>query len=345
VIGAPPAPEPSAAAESPPEPDSGPEREFTVEARSQRQMIVRRFFRHKLAVASLIVFVLIALFAFVGPKLWPYKAGQLYAETGQVLRGQTVGGPTLSEPPRCHGDYKGVPARLRDGPCAPHVMGSDGVGHDMMAQIMRGSQKSLQIAIVVALVATFFGVIVGAVAGYYGGGVDTVLMRATDLFLTVPLIAVAGTLSHHVNGGGWWLLALILAALGWMLIARVIRGEILSLREKEFVEAARALGASDSRIIFRHILPNVAGSIIVNATLVVASAILIETALSYLGLGVKAPDTSLGLLISENQAAFQTRPWLFWFPGLFIVVIALAVNFIGDGLRDAFDPKQTRVRA
>jgi peptide/nickel transport system permease protein len=131
----------------------------------------------------------------------------------------------------------------------------------------------------------------------------------------------------------------------WTSTARIVRGEFLSLREKEFVEAARAIGAPDRRIIFKHILPNVVGPVIVSATLVVATAILLETALSYLGLGVKRPDTSLGLLVSDYQTAFQSRPWLFWFPGLFIIVIALSINFIGDGLRDAFDPRQTRVRA
>jgi peptide/nickel transport system permease protein len=170
-------------------------------------------------------------------------------------------------------------------------------------------------------------------------------MRFTDLALTIPALAIAATLGRQVKGGGWWLLALIIAGTSWMSIARIIRGEFLSLREKEFVESARAIGASDRRIIFRHMLPNVVGQVIVAATLAVASAILVETALSYLQLGVKRPDASLGLIISEYQRAFATRPWLFWFPGLFIIVIALSINFIGDGLRDALDPKQNRVRA
>ena len=278
------------------QPSAGPEREFTVEARTQWKMVTRRFFRHRLAVAALGVFVVIFLFAFVGQRFWPYHAGALYGEVGQVRKGSAIGGPTLSEPKRCHGDYTEIIAqRFKDGPCAPHFFGSDGNGHDMVAQTMRGSQISLSIALMVAAMATSVGVVVGAIAGYYRGWVDAILMRATDLFLTIPLVAVAGTLSVHVKGGRWWVLAIILAGLGWMPIARVIRGEFLSLREKEFVEAARALGASDRRIIFRHILPNVVGSIIVNATLVVAAAILLETALSYLGLGVKSPDTSLGL--------------------------------------------------
>jgi peptide/nickel transport system permease protein len=147
------------------------------------------------------------------------------------------------------------------------------------------------------------------------------------------------------SGGSSITLAILLGGLGWTSLARLVRGEFLSLREKEFVEAARAMGAGSARIIFRHIMPNAFGTIIVNATLTIAGAILLETAVSFLGFGVQAPDTSLGKLISEYQDAFLTRPWLFWWPGLFIVAIALSVNFVGDGLRDAFDPKQTRVRA
>jgi peptide/nickel transport system permease protein len=144
--------------------------------------------------------------------------------------------------------------------------------------------------------------------------------------------------------GSWWVIAVILAALTWPYVSRVVRGVVLSLREQEFIEAARALGASDSRIIVRHLLPNALGPIIVSATILVATAILTETALSFLGVGVRTPDTSLGQLVSNAKDALNTRPWLFYFPGLFIIAIALTINFVGDGLRDAFDPRQTRLR-
>jgi peptide/nickel transport system permease protein len=291
-----------------------PEREFTVKARSQRQLIMRRFFRHKLAVASLIVFVLVALLAFLGPHFWHYG-------------------------------YKEITPDADQAPSWTHPFGTDQLGRDYLAQVLRGAQKSIQIALLVALLSTTVGVLFGTVSGYFRGWVDNGLMRVADLVLTIPAIALAACLSRQLKGGDWWLLAFILAAVTWPTTARIVRGEFLSLREKEFVEAARAIGASDRRIIVKHMLPNVVGPMIVAATLVVAGAILTETALSYLGLGVKRPDTSLGLLVSDYQTAFQTRPWLFWFPGLFIIVIALSVNFIGDGLRDAFDPKQTRVRA
>jgi ABC-type dipeptide/oligopeptide/nickel transport system permease subunit len=296
-----------------PPPAAGPDREFTVAARKQWQMVLRRFMHHKLAVVSLVVFVLAAMAAFFGPYLWHYSYTDITPDASQA-------------------------------PSWTHPFGTDGLGHDYLAQVLRGAQKSLQIAVVVAILATVVGGLVGAVSGYFRGWVDTGLMRFVDLMLTIPAIALAACLSRQLQGGDWWLLAFIVAGISWMSTARIVRGEFLSLREKEFVEAARAIGAKDRRIIVKHMLPNVVGPLIVSATLVVAAAILIETALSYLGLGVKPPDTSLGLLVQQAQTAFQSRPWLFWFPGLFIIVIALAINFIGDGLRDAFDPKQTRVR-
>jgi ABC-type dipeptide/oligopeptide/nickel transport system permease subunit len=305
-----------------------PEREFTVEARSQFQMVSRRFFRHRLAMGSLIVLGLMTLIAGIGGRVWKYS----YTD---ITPDKRVG-PTLDVIPWIDGDGFAF---------GDHPFGTETVGKDMLALTMRGMQKSLQIAFVVAALATLAGVLVGGTAGYFGGRVDRLLMRFVDLMLVIPLVAAGAVLSKRVQGGQWWLLAVILATFTWMALARIVRGEFLALREREFVEAARAVGAPDMRIIFKHMLPNVVGSVIVAATLTVAGAILVETALSYLGLGVKAPDTSLGLLVSQNQSAFKTAPWLFWFPGLAIIIIALCVNFIGDGLRDAFDPKQTRVRA
>lgn len=289
-----------------------PEREFTVAERSQLQLVLRRFLQHRLAVISLVVFVLLVLLAYVGGALWKHDFG--------------VFTPDNSDPPSLE-----------------HPFGTDAQGKDQFAQVLRGTQISLQIALGVAVFSTVVGTLWGAVAGYFGGLVDTVMMRISDLILTLPLIAVAAMLAHNF-GGSWWLISLVIAGLYWAYVSRVARGVVLSLREKEFIEAARALGASDARIILRHLVPNALGSIIVNATILIAVAILLETALSYLGFGVRAPDTSLGLLVSEAQTALTTRPWLFYFPGLFIILIALTINFIGDGLRDALDPQQTKVR-
>jgi ABC-type dipeptide/oligopeptide/nickel transport system permease subunit len=292
------------------------EREFTVVRRSQTQMVIRRFMAHKLAVGSLVVFLLVVVVSLIGGRFWKYGYADITDE--------------FSSPPSLE-----------------HPMGTDDIGHDSFAQVLRGAQKSVQVALMVAFLATTIGAVIGALAGYYRGWIDAALMRFTDLVLTIPSIAILAVLAATVTeqAGNWFFIGLVLALLQWTYIARVVRGTFLSLREKEFVEAARALGASDARIMFRHLLPNATGSIIVNATITVAVAILIETALSYLGLGIRPPDTSLGLLISTGQQAATTRPWLFYFPGLIIVIIALTINFIGDGLRDAFDPTQTRVRA
>jgi peptide/nickel transport system permease protein len=197
------------------------------------------------------------------------------------------------------------------------------------------------------LFSTAVGVLVGAIAGFYRGFVDAALMRFTDLFLVIPDLAVLLVVANHFRGrsGNWLAIALVITAFAWMYQARLTRSEFLALREREFVRSARALGASDVRIIWRHLLPNALGSIIVNATLTVAVAVLTESTLSFLGFGISPPDTSLGRLVSDGVSAAQTRWWLFYAPGLWLVLLLLCVSFLGDGLRDAFDPKQDRVRA
>lgn len=324
-------------------PDDQPEREFTVRARSQRQMVTRRFFHHRLAVISLAVFAGVVLLAFVGAAFWRWD----FTEPTPIDPANPRGAPTLDLIPFIDGDGFQI---------GDHPFGKDNIGRDYFALTLRGAQRSIVIAVTVGLLATFIGSVVGAIAGFYRGLVDNLLMRLVDVVLTMPLLLVAAVLGRRsgdipvlsrvfVGGNQIYLLALTIALASWASLSRVIRGEFLSLREKEFVEAARAIGTPNRRIIFKHMLPNVSGSIIVNATLLISSAILIETALSFVGLGVRAPDTSLGFLVSEYDNAFTTRPWLFWWPGMFIVAIALSINFIGDGLRDAFDPRQTRVRA
>jgi peptide/nickel transport system permease protein len=207
---------------------------------------------------------------------------------------------------------------------------------------MNGARRSLMIMFVIGAVSGFIGVVVGSIAGFYGKRVDAVLMRLVDFIQTVPTIIIAAVIGKAAGRVGPLFLALFLGILGWTGLARLVRAQFLSLREMEFVDAARVAGASNLRIAFKHILPNAVGQIIVSVTLIMAGAILTETALSYLGFGVVAPDVSLGLLISQYESSFTTRPWLFWWPGFFIIAIALCVNFIGDGLRDAFDPRQRR---
>lgn len=308
---------------------------LSIKARTQGELVFRRFVRHRGAMIGLVVFVGIVVLALSSIGFGPVPGwwDKSYTGTGSVVDG---GRPTLDVFP-AFVDGDGVA-------WGEHPFGQDSIGRDYFATTMRGAQQSLQIALLVGLVSTVVGTIVGSAAGYFGGGVENVLMRAVDVIITIPLLLLAAVVARGTDGSATTL-GLLLGIVVWTSLARLTRGEVLSLKEREFVEAARAMGAGPVRIITRHVLPNVISTIIVNATLTIAAAILLETALSFLGFGVQAPDTSLGKLIQEYQTAFATRPWLFWFPGLMIIGIALSVNFIGDGLRDAFDPRQNKVRA
>jgi peptide/nickel transport system permease protein len=308
----------------PPAPSGGPVPEpseelveFGIAVRSQWRMVLGRFFRHRLALASLVVLFLLVVIAFLG----------------EALSGYDYGRPSPDA------------AGSSQSPSTEHWFGTDAIGIDVFSQVQRGAQRSIEVAFLVALFSTSLGALVGSVAGYYRGWLDALLMRLTDLFLTIPTLAVLLVVANRYRGAqaNWLVLVFVISGLAWMPLARLVRGVALSLREREFVEAARAVGASNARIIFRHILPNCLGPIIVNGTLVVAGAILTETALSYLGFGIQPPDVSLGSLIQDGVAAANTRWWLFYPPGLFLLLFCLAVNFVGDGLRDAFDPQQ-RVR-
>ncbi len=308
---------------------------MTVVARTQGQMIRRRFVRHRAAVAGMLMLGVVLVLAFTSIGFGPVPGwwDTSYLATAEVVDG---GRPTLRVVPSfLGGDGLSLGA---------HPFGQDNIGKDYFALTMRGAQQSITIAFIVGIVATLVGSVVGAVAGYFRGRVETVLMRFTDVMITIPLVVIAAVVGRMAGNAGIVVLGVVLGLVVWTQLARLVRGEFLSLREKEFVEAARALGTRPMRIIFRHIMPNAIGVIIVSATLTIASAVLLETALSFLGFGVQKPDTSLGLLVSDYRSAMLTRPWLFWWPGVFIILIALAVNFIGDGLRDAFDPRQNRVR-
>jgi ABC-type dipeptide/oligopeptide/nickel transport system permease subunit len=287
-----------------------------LKARSQWAYARIRFFRHKLAVVSLIVLLLVALVGIFAKQVAPYGFNdQDYA---YILHKPTTDGK--------------------------HFFGTDFLGRDYLSRVIFGVRTSLWVALFVATLSTLIGTVVGAIAGYYGGVVDNLLMRLTDLFLVLPFLAVLLVASAFLGHGKPIRVAIILALLLWTGLARIIRGVFLSLREKEFVEAAKAAGASDLRIIVRHILPNTIGPIVVTMTLFVAAAILIEAALSFLGFGIDPPTPALGGLISDGQNAGLDAWWLVTFPGLVIVLVALSINFIGDGLRDALDPTQRRTR-
>jgi peptide/nickel transport system permease protein len=238
--------------------------------------------------------------------------------------------------------YSTITGQFATGPSALHPFGTDLIGHDLFAQVLEAEATSVKTAALVALIATTIGTVIGAIAGYYGKLADFLLMRFTDLILAVPLLAVLLVLANKLSkqAGSWFWIALILGLLLWTNLARQVRGAFLSLREREFVEAEHAIGASDRRIIFRHMIPNAIGPIVVTATLTIALALLIEAVLSFLGLGIQPPEVSLGSLVNSGQDAATSLPWLFFFPSGFLVVTILSINFIGDGLRDALDPTQ-----
>jgi peptide/nickel transport system permease protein len=276
------------------------------------KLIRRRFFRNKLAVTGMVIIGLMFAFAFISPYFSQWN------------------------------HYENDFANLLTPPSAEHWFGTTQTGIDVFAQTARGLQKSLIIGILVAIFSTGLSAIVGALAGYLGGRTDKSLMWFVDLLLVIPSLLVLSILSRYYQGRSWLLLVVGLTIFDWMITSRVVRGQALALRDRDFVRAARYMGIPTSRIIARHLLPNMASILIIAATLNVAGAILAETGLSYLGFGVQAPDVSLGTLIAEGTAAALTYPWLFVFAGSTLVITVLAFSFIGDGLRDAFDPGSTK---
>jgi ABC-type dipeptide/oligopeptide/nickel transport system permease subunit len=292
------------------------EREFTVKSRSQTQQALRRFMHNRLAVGGLVVWVVILLISFIYPHFYGFTFSD--QDSNALSVGPGTGG---------------------------HPLGTDEIGRDLLARMMRGIQRSTYISVIFVLIAGTLGITIGALAGYFGRWVDNVLMRIVDIILTVPiLVAIIVVAANFPNARSPLGIALFIALLGWMDLARIVRSTFLSLREREYVEAAHALGASNRRIIVKHLIPNSVGQIIVWATLGAAAAVITEAALSYLGYGVQGSDTSLGSLVAIGAQAAETRPWLFYFPGLAILLIVLAINLIGDGVRDAFDPSANRVR-
>jgi len=292
--------------------DQLPSNVVEVEARSQWQLFRRKFLRHKLAMGSLVFLILIVVAAFNAERIAPYSYDEI-----NVVRANTP--PTFED---------------------LHFFGTDQLGRDYFSRVLFGTQTSLRVAGLVAIVSTLIGTVTGAIAGYYRGWVDSILMRITDLVIIIPALAILLVAASFFGQGDPLRIAVILALLLWTSLARIVRGVFLSLREKEFVQAARAAGASDLRIMFRHMLPNTIGPIVVNMTLVLAAAIIIEATLSFLGIGVNPPTPALGVLINDGRSSMQTLWWLTIMPGLALVAIALSINFVGDGLRDALDPTQ-----
>ena len=286
----------------------------TVQEQSMARLILKRFFKHRLAgfaIAVLMILILSSVFAY----LTPYT-------------------PTQQEPTNSFQQ-----------PGAGHIFGTDELGRDIFTRILYGGRVSLTVGLLSTFLSIMLGIVVGALSGYFGGWIDSALMRITDAFLTFPTIFVLILLGAFLREQPIpWLknsvlvVIIIIAALSWMWPARLVRGLFLVLREREFVNATRALGGSDARIIIQHILPNCIGPIMVSGTLQMASAIITESGLSYLGFGVQPPTPTWGSILSTAQVHVFRAPWLAFFPGVMIFITVMAINYIGDGLRDAFDP-------
>jgi len=287
----------------------------TARFASRRTLVLRRFLRNVPAVVALILLVVLFVGCYALPPFLPYSYTEL--------------------------DYNA----LLQPPTVDHWFGTNSLGQDIFAQTLRGMQKSMLIGVCVAFISTAIAATVGSIAGYFGGWRDRMLMRLVDLLLVVPsfiLIAIV-TPRTKASGSIFWLIVL-LAGFGWMISSRIVRGMTMSLRDREFVQAARYMGVPSWRIIVRHIVPNVASILIIDTALNVGIAILAETGLSFLGFGVQPPDVSLGTLIADGTSSATTFPWVFLFPAGVLVLIVLCANLVGDGLRDALDPGSGRLR-
>lgn len=282
---------------------------------SRRTLVLRRFLRNRPAVTSLALYLLLFVGCYALPPLLPYSYTDL--------------------------DFYA----LQQAPSVHHWFGTNALGQDLLAQTLRGMQKSMLIGVCVAFISAIIAATVGSIAGYFGGVRDRALMWIVDLLLVVPSFILIAIITPRTKQSGTviWLI-LLLAAFSWMISSRIVRGLTMSLRDREFVAAARYMGVSSWRIIIRHIVPNVASILIIDTALNVGIAVLAETGLSFLGFGVQPPDVSLGTLIADGTTSATTFPWVFLFPAGVLVLIILCANLVGDGLRDALDPSARPLR-
>ncbi|WP_415783024.1 oligopeptide ABC transporter permease [Brevibacillus invocatus] len=282
------------------------------EEESYLKMITKRFFKHKLAVVGLVIFLIIALSAIFAPVISPADPNEITGDFGV-------------EP---SGDY---------------LLGTDLVSRDIASRLIYASRVSLAVGIGAVAIYVVIGTILGAIAGFFGKWVDMFIMRLTDIFMSFPYLMVILVLVS-IMGPSLYNIIIALGLLGWPGIARIVRGSVLSIKEMDYVKAGIALGYSAPKIVFQHILPNCLAPILVNATFGIASAIIMEASLSFLGMGVQPPTASWGNMLTEAQSltVLSTQPWLWVPPGLMILLAVLSINFMGDGLRDAMDPKSLK---
>ncbi|HEX7736599.1 MAG TPA: ABC transporter permease [Ktedonobacteraceae bacterium] len=288
--------------------------ELTQKRRSQGRIIFDRFMKHRAAVISALFLIVLFLFCFLGPLFWKYNPDLIPDDV--------------------------VTSRFT-APNIVHPFGTDWVGRDELARAISGGRVSLLVAVASMFGALVFGIGIGSFAGFYGGIVDNLLMRFTDVFLSVPLYLLLFVLSSTFTDGSLLSVVILIAIFGWTTAARLVRGEFLAHRDREYVLAARTIGAKNLSLMFRHILPNAAGPIIVNATLLVGANIILEAVMSYFGFGIKAPNPSWGNMVADGQGYFDRAPWLVFVPALLIFFTVLSFNLVGDGLRDALDPYMT----
>jgi peptide/nickel transport system permease protein len=296
-----------------------------AEEQSQAAITWRRFRRHRLAVIGMALIVGLFLFSFIGPLISPYGAIDIPTEGTQYADCRDLG--LMS---RCANGF--------------HLLGTDTSSRDYLTRLMQAGRVSLTLAIVVTILSQTVGTVVGGISGYLGGWVDSSIMRSVDFLLTLPLIPLLLVMymlipPASIPGGSMVVVSIVLVVFGWMGTSRLVRGTVLSLRNQEFTEASKALGASSSRIITRHMLPNSLAPVIVAATLGVGGIVILEAALSYLGFGVQPPQPSWGNMLRDVQSKMFDEPLKVFYPGILIFLTSLSFNFVGDALRDALDPR------
>lgn len=283
------------------------------EQKKDTNYVLRRFLRHRLAVVGLIILVALVIMALFAPQLAPHDPNKI------------------------------IVTIIDDKPSAQHPLGLDMLGRDILSRLIHASRISLSVGVVAVSIYVVLGTVLGSIAGYYGGFVDVILTRIADMFLSFPQIMLIIVIVSFIGPSIWNIMG-VLGVLGWPPIFRIVRGQFLTLREQDFVQAGRAMGARDARLIFKHVLPNSMGPILVAATFGTATAILTEASLSFLGLGVQPPQASWGnlLLNAQSITVIEKMPWVWVPPGALIFLSVLAINFVGDGLRDALDPRLKR---
>jgi peptide/nickel transport system permease protein len=286
--------------------------EVSLKPMSQWQLAWRRFRKHRMAIVGTALVTMMVFLAIFGPIFWPYDRLDLYPVT------KPGGSP----------------------PSAEAIMGTDNLGRSVWELVVNGARLSVAFGLVTMLIAVLVGVTLGVIAGFWGGRTDAIIMRTVDLILAVPFLFIILVAASFFGGGDPVMLMIIFGMLSWPVLARLVRALFLSLRELEYVDAARAVGVGDYRIAFRHILPNALGPIIVSATLIVANAIILEAFVSFLNFGIRSTDVSWGTALSNSQGVLILGNWWWaFFPGMAIAIMVIGINFMGDGLRDAFDPR------